>query len=224
MQGPSLPTSAPLMGPSLPHPEPPDDNSNAVSNASAGLPQPPARPSSPYSANAALLRDLTLPPVPDLAIPPSPPGTPPPPVEVLTKKFDTFLDLKRTKGTHFNARLAQSSRLTNPAVMDKLLAFVGVETAFPDDGEAAAAGRGDPAAQYATTLSAGVWNPAAFPEWAFRGALKESAEAAARERARGRGEAVEFVKATEGGGESRGGSRSGTPSGVVGKLKMMRLD
>ncbi|KAF5616737.1 hypothetical protein F52700_13033 [Fusarium sp. NRRL 52700] len=115
---------------------------------------PSSRPASPYSSNRALLRDLTLPTAPNLNIPPSPPGSPPPGTN---EKFEKFLELKK-KGTHFNAKLEQSSALKNPSLMDKLMRFVEV----------------DEHSQYSTTLATDLWNPAAFPEWAFKEKLRKS--------------------------------------------------
>jgi hypothetical protein len=144
--------------------------------------------------------------VPDTAIPPSPPGSPP---RALTAKFDNFLALKQTKAIHFNARLAGSTAARNPALMDKLLGFVGVETSFDEEGRSGAAG-GGPEQQYATTLPADVWDPAALPAWAYKTPLRRAQERAAKERERGRGQPVEFVPAAAGTG-SAGESRSGTP-------------
>jgi hypothetical protein len=137
-------------------------------------------PSSPYSANRAVLRDLTLPPVPNVDIPPSPPGSPPP---ATTKRFEKFLELKK-KGTHFNSKLAMSSALKNPSLTDKLMDFVEL----------------DEQSQFSTTLSPELWDPAGFPEWAFRGPLKKSQDATRKEReaekAGGSRSAVEFEPAS----------------------------
>ncbi|AEO54477.1 hypothetical protein MYCTH_2132225 [Thermothelomyces thermophilus ATCC 42464] len=178
-------------------------------------------PRSPYTRTRALLRNLTLPSVPNMDIPPSPPGSPPAHLDALTAKFDSFLRLKRARGVHFNERLAGSSGMANPAVADKLLAFVGVGTEFPTDGDGGGSGGGRGLEQYATVLSPEVWDGgASFPEWAFKGALRKTQERVNKERERGRGEAVEFVSAgvlvpgAAGGGEtagSAGGSRAGTP-------------
>ena len=142
--------------------------------------QPPASampPGSPYSTTRATIRDLTLPALPDTAIPPSPPGSPP---RATTKKFAQFLELKK-KGVHFNAKVAGSPALANPALADKLLAFVGAD---PRE------------LQYATTLPPDIWDPAhAFPRAAFREQLRAAQVEGARERARGRGAAVDFVPA-----------------------------
>lgn len=149
-------------------------------------------PSSPYSANRALLHQLTLPTVPDLDIPPSPPpGSPSSDARraTLTAKFDKFLELKRTKGVHFNARIAESHAFRNPEQTDKLLSFVGIDTKFDRDSGAAGA------SQYSTTLSADLWDAAGFPAWACRGRLRLASEKLSKERTRAQGEAVQFVPA-----------------------------
>lgn len=148
-------------------------------------------PSSPYTANRSLIHNLTLPTVPNLDIPPSPPASPSSATAqaALTAKFDKFLELKRKKGTHFNAKIADSHALKNPPLMDKLLAFVGVGTAF-DEGPAAAA------EQYATTLPTELWDPSSFPEWAYRSQLRKSHERVQKDKSRERGEAVQFVPGT----------------------------
>lgn len=149
-------------------------------------------PSSPYSANRALLHQLTLPTVPDLDIPQSPPpGSPSSDARRggLTAKFDKFLELKRTKGVHFNARIADSRAFRNPEQTDKLLGFIGIETKFDRDSGAAGA------SQYATTLPSDLWNPAGFPAWAYRVQLRRTQEKQAKERTRAQGEAVQFISA-----------------------------
>lgn len=189
--------------------------------------QPPQPPRSPYTATRALMRNLTLPSVPNMDIPPSPPGTPPRGLEALTAKFDTFLRLKRTKGVHFNDRLAAAGGMKNPGVTDKLMGFVGLPAEFtslegeepdrPGQGEGEGEeGLGGGVEQYRTVLSADVWDPACFPAWAYRGPLRKAQERANRERERGRGEPVEFVSSgmttvVGGGAASAARSRSGTP-------------
>ena len=204
--GPSLPSNTAAIGPSLPPAEadleyPVDMEDDDAVGAQA--------PASPYSANRALLRDLTLPTAPNMDIPPSPPGSPPP---GLNAKFDQLLDLKRKKGTHFNARVAQSAALKNPALMDKLLGFVGMDPTFEDGN--------DGTTQYATTLPSDLWDPKGFPEWAFRGQLRRSQERVQKERARGTGQGVEFVPASSSANDAnrQAGSRTGTPK-VTGKRK-----
>ncbi|KAM0296317.1 hypothetical protein ACHAPM_010309 [Fusarium culmorum] len=142
------------------------------------------RPASPYSANRALLRDLTLPSAPNMDIPPSPPGSPPPGAN---KKFEQFLELKK-KGTHFNAKLEQSSALKNPSLMDKLMRFVEIDERH----------------QYSTTLPTDLWNPTAFPEWASKDKLRKTNDKLTKERdaerASGTRTAVDFVPSTITGG------------------------
>lgn len=148
-------------------------------------------PSSPYTANRSLIHNLTLPTVPNLDIPPSPPTSPSSATAqaALTARIDKFLELKRKKDTHFNAKIADSHALKNPPLMDKLLAFVGVGTTF-DEGPAVAT------EQYATTLPTDLWDPSSFPEWAYRGQLRRSQERLQKDKGRERGEAVHFVPAT----------------------------
>ncbi|KAI1078304.1 HCNGP-like protein-domain-containing protein [Whalleya microplaca] len=130
-------------------------------------------PGSPYSANRAMLRDLTLPTLPNMDIPPSPPGSPAPAVN---KKFEQFLELKK-QGVHFNSKIAQSTALKNPALMDKLLNFAEI----------------DQKAQYATTLGTDIWDPAGFPRWAYKEQLKQSQTEITQSRARSKGSPVKFV-------------------------------
>lgn len=162
-----------------------------------------AAPGSPYSANRALVHDLTLPSLPDLDIPPSPPGSPP---AATSRKFDQFLELKR-RGTHFNSRLEGSAALRNPSLTEKLMDFVGI----------------DARAQYETTLPRELWDPAGFPESAYRGPLRRSQERLEKEReaerTSGGRSAVEFVPPVSSpqvggigsstGGLSRGEKRKG---------------
>ncbi|PHH85791.1 hypothetical protein CDD83_11170 [Cordyceps sp. RAO-2017] len=150
-----VPQSAVPLGPSLPSPQ------DAAAMSGEGDDEAEAPPS-PYSANRALIHHLTLPSVPNLDIPPSPPGSPPARV---SKGFEEFLALKR-KGTHFNAKLEQSTALKNPSIMDKLMNFVGL----------------DMAQQYETTLSPDLWNPMAFPETAYGDNLRKSRERLATEK------------------------------------------
>lgn len=185
-QPPSQSTIGPVpLGPSLPPtasdlPEMPPEEAD------------PNRPSSPYSSMRAIVHDLTLPSIPNLTIPPSPPGSPPP---ATNRKFQQFLDLKR-KGTHFNTKLESSTALRNPSLTDKLLAFVDLTGS----------------AQYETTLPLDLYDPSGFPKWAHRGELRKSREALVKER---QGEKVasrgiDFVNSSShstpvGGGQSAGG-------------------
>ncbi|KAI9171561.1 hypothetical protein HJFPF1_01047 [Paramyrothecium foliicola] len=165
-----LPQNAVPLGPSLPS----MDDVAMVSED--GL----QAPSSPYSSNRALIQNLTLPTVPNLDIPPSPPGSPP---ASTTKRFEQFLDLKR-KGTHFNSKLENSTALANPSLMDKLMGFVGIE------------GRH----QYQTTLPPDLWNADALPDWAFADKLRKSHDKVVKEReakqASGGRSSIDFVPST----------------------------
>ncbi|PFH59791.1 hypothetical protein XA68_11870 [Ophiocordyceps unilateralis] len=165
-----IPQSALPLGPSLPPPE-----------ASASASDVGASPSPNPATKRALIHHLTLPAVPDLDIPPSPPGSPP---TRASKSFQQFLELKKKKGTHFNAKLEQSISLRNPSVMDKLMDFVEL----------------DGSKQYETTLSADLWNPTAFPETAFFDELRKSRERMAKEReadrASGNRSSIDFVSST----------------------------
>lgn len=137
-------------------------------------------PQSPYSANRAAIRNLTLPTVPNLDIPLSPSGSPPPGME---KKFDHFLELKK-QGVHFNEKLAKSSALKNPSLLQKLMASAGV----------------DEQDQYNTTLPVEIWNPKGFPTWAYKEELAKSAQEITKKRdeesSRLQRESIDFVSAT----------------------------
>ncbi|KAI9814112.1 MAG: hypothetical protein M1832_006000 [Thelocarpon impressellum] len=160
---------------------PPSSNSGATS-----------APQSPYSASRSLIRDLTLPPFPNLDIPPSPPGSPPP---ASTAKFRHFLELKK-QGVHFNEKLAKSSALKNPGLLQKLMGFAGI----------------DERGQYATTLPKDVWDPDAFPTWAYKDALAKSQQDIQKRRqeqnAKSTREALEFVPSEE-------SSQAGTPAAAA---------
>jgi hypothetical protein len=171
--GPALgPMAGPSAGPS-PMPEPlAFTNATEEEDASA--------PPSPYTANRLMLRNLTMPPVPNFDIPPSPPGSPSPDT---TTKFARFLDLKQ-KGTHFNQRLYHSSALRNPGLLPKLLDFAGI-------------GQED---QYATPWSQGAV-ATKFPEWAYGDKLVAAHEKIAKkkeqDKAKNPREAVDFVPAKQ---------------------------
>lgn len=154
---------------------------------------------SPYSANRAILQTLTLPTVPNYDIPPSPPGSP---VASTNIKFKRFLELKK-QGTHFNEKLAKSPALRNPSLMEKLMDFADI----------------DEVEQYATTLPKDLWDPAGFPEYAYKEELAKSQQKILKEmeekKARGQREAVDFVPATASGDATR----TATPNagGIHGK-------
>lgn len=182
MVGPTSPDEAPLeeesVGPEM-----------ALSNEFLG-PETPNAPQSPYSANRALIRDMTLPQVPNLDIPSSPPDLPRPETD---NKFAHFLELKK-QGVHFNDKLARSSALKNPGLLQKLMGFAGLEE--PD--------------QYASTLPREVWDPAGLPAWAYKEMLMKSQQEMhkkiEREKARVHRDTIEFVSATSSAQSSRGGT------------------
>jgi len=158
-------------------------------------------PQSPYSAYSTSVRDLTLPQIPNMSIPPSPPGSPPPGME---KKFEHFLELKR-QGVHFNEKLARSSALKNPGLFQKLTASAGV----------------DEHDQYSTTLPREIWDPTGFPSWAYKEELAKSQQELTKkneeDKSRLQRESVSFISATR----TEPLSRSGTP-GSVGVAKGFR--
>ncbi|KAL1981191.1 hypothetical protein VTN96DRAFT_2992 [Rasamsonia emersonii] len=134
--------------------------------------------SSPYSATRALIHDLTLPPVPDLDIPPSPPGSPDP---AANTKFSHFLSLKK-QGVHFNEKLAGSSSLKNPSLLVKLRQHAGI-----DDAE-----------QYATSLPLDIWDVSSLPDWGYKEELVKTQQATRlrleeKARASGQRDSIEFV-------------------------------
>lgn len=170
-----------------------------------------SQPQSPYSSNRSLIRDLTLPPIPKLDIPPSPPGS----LSASTNaKFAHFLELKK-QGVHFNEKLARSSALKNPSLLQKLMNFAGIEEA----------------GQYASTLPKEVWDPGAFPDWAYKEELAKSQQDVLKkreeEKAKTQREAIDFAPATSSGGSSRvgtpGASTSEAKSRGLGKSAAERI-
>ncbi|CAL3962144.1 unnamed protein product [Diplocarpon coronariae] len=150
-------------------------------------------PLSPYSANRALLRDLTLPTLPNYNIPPSPPGSP---LASTNAKFKHFLGLKK-QGVHFNEKLAKSDALKNPSLMQKLMDFADI----------------DDAGQYLTTLPRDLWDPYGFPAHAFKEELAKSQQRILKrqeeDKAKGQRDSLDFVPATS---TSEIPSRNGTLS------------
>lgn len=153
-------------------------------------------PQSPYSVNRSLIHNLTLPPSPNFDIPPSPPGSPP---FGLDKKFEQFIDLKK-QGLHFNEKLARSSALKNPSLLQKLMKFAGVKEHD----------------QYVTTLPRDVWDPLGFPALAYKADLLRSQQDISKKRDEAKfrlhRENIEFVSSTASGQSSKGG----TPASDVG--------
>ncbi|CAI7615296.1 unnamed protein product [Penicillium glandicola] len=133
--------------------------------------------SSPFSASRGLVQDLTLPPVPNLDIPPSPPGSPNP---AANAKFEHFLALKK-QGVHFNSKLASSSSLKNPSLLKKLMEHSGI----------------DEQSQYDTSLPADLWNTSNLPKWGFKEELlrtqQDLRKQSEEKKASGQRSAVDFV-------------------------------
>jgi hypothetical protein len=139
---------SPAIGPSLP---PPDAEGLSEADHESG-----DDPLS-YSDTRAAIRSLTMPPIPNFNIPPSPPGSPPPDV---SRKFSNFLELKR-KGVHFNSKLESSAALRNPGLLQKLMEFAGI-----NDYD-----------QYATPFPEDLAVPTAFPPWAYGDQLNKTQQA-----------------------------------------------
>ncbi|OCL11343.1 hypothetical protein AOQ84DRAFT_287419 [Glonium stellatum] len=194
-------TEGPAIGPSLgPSVTPPQGLSP---NNSASIPQ------SPYSSTRLVIRNLTLPPVPNFEIPPSPPRSPPPGP---TKKFARFLDLKK-QGVHFNERIEKSSALRNPSLLKQLTDFAGINEID----------------QYASTLSEDMAVPTSFPDWAYVEQLtttqKEITKKREEEQAKAQREAIEFIPATGSGASSRAATPgSKVPRGSAAERVMIGLD
>ena len=149
--------------------------------------------SSPASASRALIHDLTLPPVPNLDIPPSPPGSPNP---AASGKFAHFLNLKKN-GIHFNEKMAMSTSLKNPSLLQKLRIHAGI----------------DEQAQYSTSLPANIWDPSNMPKWGFKEELLKSQQEVRRKeeqkRLAGQRTSIEFVSgAHSGSGRAENGGRA----------------
>ncbi|KAL8943646.1 MAG: hypothetical protein Q9216_000934 [Gyalolechia sp. 2 TL-2023] len=130
---------------------------------------------------------------PNLDIPPSPLGSPTPGME---EKFERFLQLKR-QGVHFNEKLAGSSALKNPTLIQKLMASAGLSKSD----------------QYATTLPEDLWDPSAFPVHAFKRELARSQQQITKrkeeEKLRTQREKIDFVPATNGERSFKGDDMSG---------------
>lgn len=135
---------------------------------------------SPYSASRNLVHDLTLPPVPCLDIPPSPPGSPSP---AANAKFAHFLALKKQE-VHFNEKLAGSSSLKNPSLLKKLMEHAGLSEEM----------------QYHTALSRELWDMDGLPAWGFKEELlkaqKEMRDNLEEQRLQGQRDTIDFVAAT----------------------------
>ncbi|KAJ5739709.1 hypothetical protein N7533_012493 [Penicillium manginii] len=162
--------SGPVLGPASGPAPPPLDSAQLPNNQPSG-------PSSPYSTSRALVQDLTLPPVPNMDIPPSPPGSPNP---AANAKFEHFLSLKK-QGVHFNSKLASSSSLKNPSLLKKMMEHAGINEQ----------------SQYNTSLSTELWDPSSLPEWGFKEELlrvqQDARQKLDEKNAAGQRSSVEFV-------------------------------
>ncbi|KAF9730574.1 hypothetical protein PMIN06_006557 [Paraphaeosphaeria minitans] len=164
-------------------PEGPSQGPSAIPQTGYDEPTEDASPGSRYTSNRLMIQNLTLPTVPNLNIPPSPPGSPP---RRSTEKFTRFLELKK-KGQHFNQRLENSSVVRDPNHSKKLMDFASITD---ED-------------RYASTLPQGLGVPVSWPDWAYGEALNASqkimiTKAKESERSRVPRGSVDFVPAKSG--------------------------
>ncbi|KAJ9633545.1 uncharacterized protein PV06_06161 [Exophiala oligosperma] len=148
-----------------------------------------------------IVHQLTFASHPMASLPPSPPGSPDPVLEV---KFKKFLDLK-TKGMHFNEDLASKSAFRNPGLLATMMVRIGL----------------DEEDQYRTSLPHQVWNPTGFPKSAYKEELLRAQQTlrdqdlAAKKSLSAQGKrTIEFMP----GGRSGDSSRDSTP-GMPNKRK-----
>ncbi|KAJ6044641.1 hypothetical protein N7460_005996 [Penicillium canescens] len=148
--------------------------------------------SSPFLASRALIQDLTLPPVPNLDIPPSPPGSPD---AAANAKFEHFLSLKK-QGVHFNSKLASSSSLKNPSLLMKMMNHAGINEQ----------------SQYVTSLPVDMWDPSGLPRWGFKEEIlstqQEFRQKMEEKKSSGQRSSIGFVS-----GSAQGPGRNEGPSG-----------
>lgn len=167
----NLEPSGPVLGPSH------DQGPAEISNEPTSDPHP-----SDFTAVRALVQDLTLPPVPKLDIPPSPPGSPDPGANA---KFAHFLSLKK-QDVHFNQKLAGSTSLKNPSLLGKLREHAGIS----DQG------------QYATSLPNDIWDVSGLPNQGYKEALlktqQDIRQKTEESKATGQRTSVEFVPGAPG--------------------------
>ncbi|KAJ5947005.1 hypothetical protein N7466_000020 [Penicillium verhagenii] len=158
-------TSGPVLGPASMNTAPSPEEQSAGGRTS------------PFSTSRALIQDLTLPPVPNLDIPPSPPGSPDP---AANAKFERFLSLKN-QGVHFNTKLASTTSLKNPSLLIKMMEHAGI----------------DEQAQYDTSLPLELWNTSTLPPWAFKEELLRAQQEARQrmedKKSSGQRSSIEFV-------------------------------
>ncbi|RAH72714.1 HCNGP domain-containing protein [Aspergillus aculeatinus CBS 121060] len=106
------------------------------------------------SASRSIIHDLTLPPVPNLDIPPSPPSSPDPSADA---KFAHFLSLKK-QGVHFNEKLSGSASLRNPSLLKAMMNHAGI----------------DNQEQYQASLPSAIWNAPGLPSWGFTEEIRQA--------------------------------------------------
>lgn len=106
------------------------------------------------SASRTIIHDLTLPPVPNLDIPPSPPSSPDPSADA---KFAHFLSLKK-QGVHFNEKLSGSASLRNPSLLKAMMNHAGI----------------DNQEQYQASLPLAIWNAPGLPSWGFTEVIRQA--------------------------------------------------
>ncbi|MDI1491194.1 MAG: hypothetical protein OHK93_002401 [Ramalina farinacea] len=94
--------------------------------------------------------------MPQLEIPPSPPGSPPPGLDIKLGQFETL----RKQGVHFNSKLAASSALKNPSLLPRLLTAAGLDEGL----------------QYANTMANGTSMPTKYPDHAYTESLDAAQE------------------------------------------------
>ncbi|KAF1998031.1 hypothetical protein P154DRAFT_622016 [Amniculicola lignicola CBS 123094] len=194
-QAPSLEAHKPANtanGPSQGPSEGPSEGPSATPPPGPAGPPQDGTHQSPYYFTRMEVQRLTMPTAPNFDIPHTPPGSPP---QASTKKFKTFLGLKK-KGQHFNQRLEKSTVLRDPAHLQRLMDFAGISE---ED-------------SYASTLSDDVAVPTTFPGWAYVEELSQSYKKMKRKKEEEKAKAprtkVDFVPATGSGGSST----RGTPS------------
>ena len=100
------------------------------------------------------IRHLTQASGPMTSIPSSPPGSPDP---AANARFAYFLELKG-KGVHFNEDLASKPSFLNPGLLAMMMGRAGI----------------DDENKYNSSLPIHLWNPKAFPLWAYKEQLLQS--------------------------------------------------
>lgn len=82
----------------------------------------PSREENPETTSRRIMQNLTLPPIPHVEIPPSPPRSPDPTTET---NIQSYLEMK-SQGIHLNKTLASKPLLRNPSLYSKLIDFAGI--------------------------------------------------------------------------------------------------